>query len=119
MPQIGPAEIIVILLVGMLVFGPSRLPEIGKQVGRAMREVKKFQAVVKNEIDAVANLGEPDPITPNLPTEPAPSTSLAAAHTPPAPAVRTVAPSVVEPGVDAVAAPSRFRVPVAATRAQD
>ena len=34
MPQIGPAEILVILLVGLLVFGPKRLPEIGRQVGQ-------------------------------------------------------------------------------------
>ena len=58
MPQIGPAEIIVILLVGMLVFGPSRLPEIGKQVGRAMREVKKFQARSRASSNAVTHLHE-------------------------------------------------------------
>jgi TatA/E family protein of Tat protein translocase len=53
MPQIGPAEILVIVLVGLLVFGPTRLPEIGRQVGRAMHEVKKFQAVVRAELDRV------------------------------------------------------------------
>jgi TatA/E family protein of Tat protein translocase len=51
MPQIGPAEIIVILLVGMLVFGPKRLPEMGKQIGRGIGEVRKLQHAVKNEID--------------------------------------------------------------------
>lgn len=60
MPQIGPAEILVILLVGLLVFGPNRLPEMGRQVGRAMREVKKFQAVVKGELDSVMHLHEED-----------------------------------------------------------
>jgi Tat protein translocase TatB subunit len=53
MPQIGPAEILVIVLVGLLVFGPTRLPEIGRQVGRGMREVKKLQTVLKDELDSV------------------------------------------------------------------
>ena len=53
MPQIGPAEILVVVLVGLLVFGPTRLPEIGRQVGRGLREVKKFQAVLKDELDSV------------------------------------------------------------------
>ena len=60
MPQIGPAEILVILLVGLLVFGPKRLPEIGRQVGRAMREVKKFQDTVKGELDEVLHFHEDD-----------------------------------------------------------
>ena len=31
--QVGPAEILVILFVALLVFGPQRLPEVGRQVG--------------------------------------------------------------------------------------
>jgi TatA/E family protein of Tat protein translocase len=53
MPQIGPAEILVVVLVGLLVFGPTRLPEVGRQVGRGLRELKKIQRAVKDEIDAV------------------------------------------------------------------
>lgn len=53
MPQIGPAEILVVVLVALLVFGPHRLPEVGRQVGRGMRELKKLQATVKAELDAV------------------------------------------------------------------
>jgi TatA/E family protein of Tat protein translocase len=53
MPQIGPAEILVVVLVGLLVFGPHRLPEVGRQVGHGLRELKKIQAAVKHEIDAV------------------------------------------------------------------
>ena len=60
MPQIGPAEILVILLVGLLVFGPHRLPEIGRQVGKGMRELRKFQDTVKGELDQVLNLNDTD-----------------------------------------------------------
>jgi sec-independent protein translocase protein TatA len=40
MPNVGPWEIILVLIVALLVFGPKRLPEMGKSVGRSMREFK-------------------------------------------------------------------------------
>jgi len=40
MPEIGIAGIIVILIVALLVFGPKRLPEIGRSLGKGMREFK-------------------------------------------------------------------------------
>ncbi len=51
----GPAEIAVILLVALIVFGPKRLPEVGRQVGSAMRELRKMQDAVKAELDGVMN----------------------------------------------------------------
>jgi len=40
MPEIGITGLIVILIVALLVFGPKRLPEIGRAVGKGMREFK-------------------------------------------------------------------------------
>ena len=40
MPEIGIAGMVVILVVALLVFGPKRLPEIGRSLGREMRELK-------------------------------------------------------------------------------
>jgi sec-independent protein translocase protein TatA len=40
MPEIGITGLIVILVVALLVFGPKRLPEIGRSLGRGMREFK-------------------------------------------------------------------------------
>ena len=37
---IGPVEILILLLVALLVFGPKRLPEMGRSLGRGMREFK-------------------------------------------------------------------------------
>lgn len=37
---IGPMEIVILLLVALLVFGPKRLPEMGRSLGRGMREFK-------------------------------------------------------------------------------
>ncbi len=38
----SPADIAIILVVALIVFGPKKLPEIGKQLGQAMREVRKI-----------------------------------------------------------------------------
>jgi TatA/E family protein of Tat protein translocase len=53
MPQLGPAEVLVILVVALLVFGPKRLPEVGRQVGRGLRELRKVQDTVRDEINSV------------------------------------------------------------------
>jgi sec-independent protein translocase protein TatA len=39
--QIGPLEIIVVLVVILLIFGPKRLPQLGRSLGSGMRNFKK------------------------------------------------------------------------------
>src|SRR5262245_19204002 len=51
--NLGPAEILVILVVALIVFGPKRLPEVGRQVGKAVRELRKMQDTVKGELEHV------------------------------------------------------------------
>ena len=40
MPNIGPLELIVVLVIVLLIFGPKRLPSLGRQLGGGMREFK-------------------------------------------------------------------------------
>ena len=40
MPNVGAPELIVILVIALLVLGPKRLPEVGRSVGKGMREFK-------------------------------------------------------------------------------
>jgi sec-independent protein translocase protein TatA len=40
MPEIGIAGLVIILIVALLVFGPKRLPEMGRSLGKGMREFK-------------------------------------------------------------------------------
>ncbi len=51
---IGAGEFIVILIVGLIVFGPSKLPEVGRALGKCLREFRKAQAALS------ATLNEPD-----------------------------------------------------------
>jgi sec-independent protein translocase protein TatA len=40
MPNVGPLELIVVLIIALLVLGPKKLPEVGRSVGKGMREFK-------------------------------------------------------------------------------
>ena len=51
---ISAGEFIVILIVGLIVFGPSKLPEVGRALGKVLREFRKAQAALSqtlNEVD--------------------------------------------------------------------
>jgi sec-independent protein translocase protein TatA len=66
MPEIGIAGLIVILIVALLVFGPKRLPEIGRSLGKGMREFKDSitgDSGEKAELPARSN-DEPPPSSP-------------------------------------------------------
>jgi TatA/E family protein of Tat protein translocase len=71
--NVGPEKLLVVLVVVLLVFGPEKLPEVGRQIGRAMREFRKFQDFMNQNVrDAI----EPiiGPLNPNSPIPPAETT---------------------------------------------
>jgi sec-independent protein translocase protein TatA len=41
MPNVGPMELIVILAIALIVLGPKKLPEVGRSIGKGMREFKE------------------------------------------------------------------------------
>jgi sec-independent protein translocase protein TatA len=41
MPNIGPLELVILLVIVLLIFGPKRLPGLGRQLGSGMREFKE------------------------------------------------------------------------------
>ncbi|MDP9388237.1 MAG: Sec-independent protein translocase protein TatB, partial [Actinomycetota bacterium] len=65
MGSIGPAEILVVLVVALIVLGPNRLPDAARSVGRAVSELRRMTAGVQADMrDAFA---EPPPSYPKPP----------------------------------------------------
>lgn len=49
--QIGPMEIVLVLVIALLVLGPKRLPEAGRSIGKGMREFKDSIAGIARDED--------------------------------------------------------------------
>ena len=54
LPNVGPLEIAVVLIIALIVFGPKRLPELGRSAGKGMREFKN--SIAGDDDDAAADL---------------------------------------------------------------
>ena len=63
MPTPGPLEIIIILVIVLVIFGPKRLPDLGRSMGKGMREFKD-SVTGKDDDDARLPAGEekPEPV---------------------------------------------------------
>lgn len=57
---IGIPELILILIVGLIVFGPNKLPEVGRAVGKGLREFKKASNALQATLNAPENEPEPN-----------------------------------------------------------
>jgi sec-independent protein translocase protein TatA len=49
--NIGFPELIVIFAIALLIFGPKKLPEVGRSIGRALREFRKTSDEIKEKIE--------------------------------------------------------------------
>ncbi len=92
--DIGPGELLLILVIALLLFGPQKLPELGKSLGRAMREFKRatqeLQDTIEREVDDIKRTATVEP-----PAE-RPSGAL------PAPAYRPPAETALAPAASPV-----------------
>jgi TatA/E family protein of Tat protein translocase len=66
--DIGLQEMLVIGVLALLVFGPSKLPELGRMIGRAMREFRRASDEFRSTVETNLHINDPDP----PPPEPAP-----------------------------------------------
>ena len=51
MPSLGFGEIVIILLFALIIFGPRRLPEMGRTIGRSLREFRSAAAELRQELE--------------------------------------------------------------------
>ncbi len=57
---IGIPEIVVIVVVALLIFGPKRLPQLGKTIGKTLKGLKTASKEFENEINKTLKLNEND-----------------------------------------------------------
>ena len=86
MGPIGFPEMLVILVVALIIFGPRKLPELGRSLGRSMNEFKRASNELRNTLDDEIRAEErrqppPPAAPPALPTDPANIPSPAAPET--------------------------------------
>jgi Tat protein translocase TatB subunit len=107
---LGGPELFLILVVALIVFGPRKLPEMGRSLGRMMAEFRKashdFQRTIEDEVEA-------DRIKQALtPVSAAPAAPAAAVASVPAAGAATASPeAAAEAAPEAAAAPSGPEAP--------
>ena len=58
MPSLGPLEILVVGVLALIVFGPERLPDIARTIGRTLSELRRMASEVRTEFETGLNLDE-------------------------------------------------------------
>src|SRR5712692_1256502 len=73
--DIGLQEMLIIGVIALLVFGPSKLPELGRMFGRAMREFRRASDEFRTTVETNLHINDPDPVIASPIVTDAPATS--------------------------------------------
>ena len=68
--SIGMPELIIILVIALIIFGPRKLPELGKSLGRSLNEFKRASADLQNTLEQEIKLEEQKEKQPTPPAQP-------------------------------------------------
>ncbi len=90
--NVGPMELIIVLVIALLILGPGKLPEVGAAFGKTIREFRK----ASSDIQETTNLAT-SPSTPSQAPTPATQTAPPATVAPAAPVAPTAAVTTDEP----------------------
>lgn len=72
MPSLSPLEILIVGVIALIVFGPQKLPEIARTIGRAAHELRRMASEVRSEFEMGLDVeDEPEEEEPPAPTPPA------------------------------------------------
>jgi TatA/E family protein of Tat protein translocase len=109
--SLGVPELLLIFFVILVVFGPRRIPEIGRTLGKALGEFKKATDDLKNTIEREVRLEELKQAVPSMVT---PFESISRSEPVPAIApVAAIAAPPVDPAVQATVEPAAEPIPAA------
>lgn len=50
--KLGPQELLIIIGIGILIFGPTRIPQVGRGLGKAFKEYKGFKKDLKEDLES-------------------------------------------------------------------
>lgn len=62
MPEVGPLELLVVAAVALIVFGPEKLPEMARRIGRYASELRRMAGDVRDEFESGLTLDEDDDV---------------------------------------------------------
>ena len=85
MPNIGPLELVIILVIALLILGPGKLPDVGSALGKSIREFRKASSDVQDAVNVSVDTS-PLPPTPAAPVAPASPAATEAPNATDAPA---------------------------------
>jgi sec-independent protein translocase protein TatA len=88
MPNIGPGELILILIIALVIIGPGRLPDVGSALGKSIREFRKASSDLTD-----ATKIDTSPLPPSADPAPTPQPPSAAPTAPTVPAPVLTPPS--------------------------
>jgi TatA/E family protein of Tat protein translocase len=97
--DIGLQEMLVIGVIALLVFGPSKLPELGRMFGRALREFRRASDEFRSTVETNLHINDPEPIPSPAPTPEEPTTATLPSEAEPQFAESSPAP-VAAPPID-------------------
>ena len=104
LPNIGPVELIIILVIALLILGPGKLPEVGSAFGKTIREFRK----ASSDIQETTNLAT----SPSAPAQsPAPAAHAAPPAAAPAPPAAAVTPEAPAPATTTTDEPAPLGTP--------
>jgi TatA/E family protein of Tat protein translocase len=84
LPSIGMMELVVILVIALIIFGPRKLPELGKSLGKSIGEFRKASNELKSTLEDEIRVEEQREQRAKLAEEQKTAVEGAEAHVPPA-----------------------------------